>query len=132
LRVRSVRITALIAAILACAWFVIGELQAVDTSRAGALVAGNRPVSAATAAHARSLLRSAAFLNPDTSVRLLDATVDLARGDATGARRIIVPVLREEPMNLDAWVALARASFHGSPYELQVAVHNIARLDPRG
>jgi predicted Zn-dependent protease len=130
--VRIARAIAVLAAVIACAWFVIGQRQAVSTERATTLLSGNAPVSARAAARVRSLLDEARFLNPDITPRLLAARLHVRQGDNAGAVRIITPLVRQEPMNLSVWVALAQATLHHDNRVLLDAVHTIARLDPKG
>lgn len=93
-------------AVLACAWFALGAVQAIDTSRATALLTG-RSIGPRRAAEIRSLLDTAGTLNPDQSVNLLRGRVASARGRIVQARQIFLSVARAEPQNLEAWLQLA-------------------------
>ena len=117
-----------LAALLVTAWFAVGVHQSRAVSQAQAATAGGR-LTAAQARHADSLLHDAATLNPDRSVDVLRAQVALARGNAAAARQILNGVVRAEPQDLDAWIALARASatdFH----QRQIALLQILKLAP--
>jgi predicted Zn-dependent protease len=126
----AVRASIISLAIVACAWFALAVRAAHDSNRATAIVSSKATLTAARAAHARSLLDAAATLNPDTTVDLLRAQVALARNDEAGAVRTILSVTNREPLNLQAWVALAQATLHRNPPLVLIAVRNIGRLDP--
>lgn len=93
-------------AVLACAWYALGAVQAINTSRATALLSG-RPISPRRAAEVRSLLDTAGTLNPDQTVNLLRGQLAYAQGHVSQARRIFVSVTQAEPQNLQAWLQLA-------------------------
>jgi hypothetical protein len=106
-RALALRITCIVLALVACAWFGVCVRQARDTDRATALLTAAGPVDAVRVS---SLLNAAAPLNPDRQVDLLRAQLALRRDDPGGARRIIQRVVSAEPMNLAAWLLLAKAS----------------------
>ena len=85
-------------------------------------------LSAAQAAHANSLLRAAGTLNPDQQVNLLRGDVAALRNQTPRAARIFQRVADREPMNINAWVLLARADY-GKGRPLANAVAHIAALD---
>jgi predicted Zn-dependent protease len=118
-------------AVVACAWFALAVRAAHDRDRATAILSGQTPLTAAQAARAGSLLDAAAMLNPDTALDLERAEVALARNDEASAVRTILNVTNREPLNLEAWVALAQATLHRNSRLVLLAVHNIGRLDPR-
>jgi predicted Zn-dependent protease len=124
-----VRASIISLAIVACAWFALAVRTAHESDRATAIVSSKATLTVAQAAHARSLLDAAATLNPDTTVDLLRAQVALARNDEAGAVRTILSVTNREPLNLQAWVALAQATLHQNPRLVLLAVRNIGRLD---
>lgn len=128
--VRVVRTSIVVLAVVACAWFALAIRAAHDSNHVSTIVSGKAPLTAAEAAHARSLLDNAATLNPDTGVDLLRAKVSLARNDEASAVRTILNVTSREPLNLQAWVALAQATLHRNSRLVLLAVHNIGRLDP--
>jgi hypothetical protein len=121
-----IRALVVLGAIAACAWFAIGVRQARGISQATAILSSSPHLSAAQAARARGALNSARFLNPDTTVDLLRAEVAQAQGNPTDAARIISTIVRKEPKNLDAWVALARDPPNHSAYvEASVAIDSL-------
>lgn len=125
-----VRASIVVLAVAACVWFALAARAAHDVDRASAIVSAKAPLTAAQAAHARSLLDSAATLNPDTAVDLLRAKVALGRNEEAGGVRTILSVTKREPLNLQAWVALAQATLHKNSRLVLLAVDNIGRLDP--
>jgi hypothetical protein len=122
----------LVLAVAACAWFTLGIEQARDTDQATAALTGPVQLSPATASHVRSLLATAGALNPDLTIDLLRGRLDLLEHHQARAVAIFEDVTRREPQNLDAWVALAQATLHGTDAAVvERAAANIARLDPR-
>ncbi len=119
-----------ILAVVVCAWFALGIRQTRDTAQATAIIASAPTPSAAQAAHARSLLRAAGTLNPDLQVDVLRGRLALLRGDDRGAARILESVVHREPLNVAAWVYLARAAFRVNRHEFGIAAQRIALLDP--
>jgi predicted Zn-dependent protease len=115
--------------LVVCAWFALGIRQAHDTAAVTAIVTGTSQLTAEDAQQASGLLRAASFLNPDSSLDVLRARIDLAQGDFRGARRILNRVVGREPENAAAWYALARAA-PGSPKTWNRAFRNFLRLVP--
>lgn len=106
------RILGAAAALIVCAWFVLGIRQSHDINAATAIISGTAPPSPAQARRARSLLDSAAQLNPDRSVDLLRSQLVLREGDPARARALALAVARSEPENIQAWLAYGSASAH--------------------
>lgn len=127
-----VRVTVIVLALVMCAWFGLGALQAIDTSRATQVLASSGPLTAAQAHRASSLLNSAAVLNPDRTVDLLRGELAFEQGHPPVAVRIIERVTAAEPDSIEAWVTLARVALHHDNAAIERAVANIGRLDPRG
>lgn len=123
------RAAAVMLALVLCAWFAVGIRQAHETGAAARIVNSSGPVTAADAAHARSLLSAAAILNPDAQVDLLRGTLALRQGNLADGARIATDVIRSEPMNVQAWLLLAEASPH-KPQVVDAAVGRMAQLDP--
>jgi predicted Zn-dependent protease len=108
-----VRASLLILSLVACAWFVLGSRQAVDTQRATAIVSGAGSIDGADAARAATLLRAAGTLNPDRTLDILRGQLLIERNQPRAAERILRGVTRDEPMNLVAWAQLAIAATNG-------------------
>jgi hypothetical protein len=115
-------------AVLACAWYALGARQAIDISRATAIVTGPAPITPTAAASARSLLDNAGVLNPDTTVDVLRGRLLLRQGEPRRALPILERVTRLEPDNLQAWIFTAQAALRVDRPELALAGVNIARL----
>src|ERR1700759_5260054 len=105
---RLARIAAVVAALAATAWFVLGVRQAHELTSAQSIISGRAPVTVASASRARSLLSAAAFLNPDSQIDVLRGQLALRQGDKARALHIFEGVVRGEPLNLVAWVATAQ------------------------
>jgi predicted Zn-dependent protease len=115
-------------ALVVCAWFAIGVRQAHDLNQATAIVDQSNQPTKAQIAHAGSLLNAAAFLNPDSEVKLVRAELELGDSDIAQGRRIVEGVVREEPQNLEAWYLLAQDA--GGRKLLFRALAQINKLDP--
>jgi predicted Zn-dependent protease len=113
---------------LACAWFVLSGVQAVNTNRAAEVVSGSS-ISRAHARQARRWLATAATLNPDQTVNILRGELAYAEGRDARALDILTSVTRAEPQNLEAWLALAHRAGH-QPNLFRAALHRIAQLLP--
>jgi predicted Zn-dependent protease len=118
----ATRLVAIVVAVLACAWFALGAVQAHDVTRVNAIL--NSPTLTARQIHdARSLLRTAGTLNPDTQVDILRAELLQGENNNAAARALYRAVLRKEPKNVLAWDLLAQA---GDPS----ALRHVAQLEP--
>jgi predicted Zn-dependent protease len=104
------RVAAVVAALVVCAWFAVGIRQAVNTNRATALVGGGTRLTGPEVRRARSALDAAGSLNPDLGVELLRGQLAFDQHRWVAAERIFMSVTRREPMNLQAWTALAYAA----------------------
>jgi hypothetical protein len=97
-------------ALAVAAWFAIGARQAHDTDHAAIITAIFPRFNQVQARRVDSILDSAAFLNPDREIDLLRSQVALASGDRARAQRLASEVTHQEPLNVQAWVQLARAA----------------------
>jgi hypothetical protein len=128
--VRAARLSICVVAILVCAWFALGIRQAHDISRATNIVAQPGAIPATDLRAAASALHAAAPLDPDHEVDILRGRLAVKEQDPRRAERILKTVVRDEPMNLEAWIWLAGVSLIDPP-EARIALAHIARLDPR-
>ena len=126
---RFARVLIVIVAVLACAWFILGIHQAHEISEATAIVTQSSTPTAAESARATSLLRSAGTLNPDREVELLRAALALDQNNFQRARVILLGVVRDEPMNVEAWAMLATAAGSNPRLERE-ALDHVAQLHP--
>jgi predicted Zn-dependent protease len=122
----------LVLAVTICAWFALGVHQALDTNRAAALIGNLTSLRASEAQRASSLLSSAEKLNPDLTPDILRGELAFnQRRDATSVR-ILESVTQREPLNLEAWSALALAAARtGDRATLTRAARNISALHPK-
>jgi predicted Zn-dependent protease len=127
---RAARIACIALALVACAWFALGARQAIDTSRATAIVSGASTLTPHDEQHALSLLGDAGTLNPDREVDILRAAALAERDKWAAAKRILFAVTRAEPQNIEAWFALAARSDPDRRLFLQ-ALARVAALEPR-
>jgi predicted Zn-dependent protease len=123
------RLLALAGCLVLAAWFVLDARQAQETADVSAIVSQTAPVTAAQAAHATSLLASAAKLNPDRSVQILRGELLLRRHHAAQARSALLGVTHAEPQNFLAWYWLADASA-SAPRTFYAAELRMEQLDP--
>lgn len=123
------RFALLLLAVVACAWFVLSFEQARGTTGAETLIDSSNQLSAAQTHSAASLLSTARALNPDTTVDILRAQLDLDQNRRGQATRILEHVVHSEPQNVAAWAALAATT--ANRQEFDTAVAHVARLDPR-
>ena len=117
-------------ALLACAWFGLGIRQSHEEARADALVhAAGTPTGAQTATILR-LLDSASTLNPDRNIDLLRSEAEVRAGQAAIAERQLMKVIRDEPMNVDAWIELGFAARRIDPTVASLAAARVRELAP--
>ena len=128
---KVVRISALAVAVAACAWFALGIVQSIDTTRATAIVSSSAPMTAQRAARVRSLLDTAQTLNPDRTITILRGELASELNQPARAVRLLESVTAAEPLNADAWVTLARVALHHDTPALERAVSHLGELDPR-
>jgi hypothetical protein len=117
---------AAIGALIVAAWFYLGTRQTADLASANAIVTTGGHLSAGDARHARSLLHSAAFLNPDRTIDLDRSRIALETGDKRRAYRLATSVTDAEPMNAVAWQYVARAALNSR--EVDAAFGRFATL----
>ena len=119
---------AAVIALVVAAWFYVGTRQTSDLTTAGAIASAGTHLSAADARHARSLLNSAAFLNPDRTVELDRSRIALDTGNRALAYRLATAVTRAEPMNATAWGYVYQAAPNAAARK--TAVVHVIRLFP--
>jgi hypothetical protein len=113
-------------ALIVAAWFYEGTRQTADLASANAIVNAGDHLSAADTRHALSLLRSAAFLNPDRTPDLDRSRIAVKSGDKRRAYRLAIAVTDAEPMNAVAWQYVAQAAL--SSREADAALRHFAAL----
>lgn len=115
-------------AIVVCLWFALGVRQAVDGTRAAAALARAQHVDPATATRIAAQLDHASALNPDQTVSILRAQLLVERGYRERGLKLLGNVIRAEPMNLEAWRAIAADAT--APQTLREAFVGVGRLVP--
>jgi hypothetical protein len=128
--VPALRLTLAAFAVVACAWFVLGIVQSHDQSRADALIHQPGTPTPAQTARILSLLHGAAALNPDRNIDLLRAQAQTRGGQAAAAERDMKQVVRDEPMNVDAWIVLGLAAGQRDPATASLARARERELAP--
>jgi len=124
-----VRIGLAVLALVPAAWFALGVRQSAAQSRAETIIDSASRLSAPRAREATDLLNEAGTLNPDRQIELDRSKLLLERGQPAAARRDAQAVIRVEPQNILAWLALAYASGDDVPV-LAGALHHVAELSP--
>jgi predicted Zn-dependent protease len=124
-----VRIAAALLAIVLCAWFGLGLVQAKNTDRATAILTAGTRLTAAEQRRVNDLLNTAGALNPDSQVDVLRAQLRLDQGNPAAARAILERVVQREPDNAVAWLWLAKSAA-GSPRTFFRALEHVRRLVP--
>lgn len=125
------RISLAVLAVCACAWFGLGAVQSHATDQATNIVSGSGKLTAAQADRARSLLDTAATLNPDRSIDLLRARLAVREGRTPEAIAILRRTVAAEPLNLSAWLALAQTALGHDRALLNMTIPHLAALDPK-
>jgi predicted Zn-dependent protease len=123
-------ISCFVVALVVCGWFALGARQAIDTSRAIAIIDHSSHVTAAQERRVRALVDGARPLNPDRQLDVILGQVAAERRDYSEARRVLEAVTRAEPQNIGAWVALAQAAGHDRSLFGRALAH-VAVLEPR-
>jgi hypothetical protein len=126
---KIVRAFAGLGAAVICAWFALGIRQADELSQASAIASGSSRLTPAQARRAESLFRSAGTLDPDRTVDIGRAQLDIAEGRLGAARSTLQRVVAAEPDNVLAWVALAKAAA-GDPRLFYTAAIHVRELAP--
>jgi predicted Zn-dependent protease len=121
---RMVRAVLVLASLALTAWFAVGVRQALDTNRATALITRGAHLQQASA-----LLASAKLLNPDRTVDILHAELDLDEHREAAARSLLERVVAAEPDDAVAWEWLAKASV-GDLREFYRAAFRLEQLVP--
>jgi Tfp pilus assembly protein PilF len=124
----AARICVAVVALGAIGWLGVMERNLRLQERSAAAL---RPgTSAAALARAESDLRNARLLNPDTAVDIDRAVVYRTQGDRERALALAEDVVRREPDNLRAWVALALLAGGTQSDAPNRARAALRRLDP--
>lgn len=124
------RLALLALAVAACAWFALGAVQVHDLTRASALIPNQTTLTPAQAARILHVLDRASTLNPDRTIDVLRGETYVHVGDKAAAERVMKSVVRDEPMNVDAWIVLGIAADPSDPVIEQLAIAKQRELVP--
>ncbi len=124
------RVAVFALALIVCAWFALGQVQARDETHATALIDQPGTPTPALTAKILGLLHSAGTLNPDREVDLFRAQALTRAGDSAAAMRTAQAVVRAEPQNIDGWVALGFAAQRVDPGIAKLAQEKELELAP--
>lgn len=127
---RAPRVPLVALALLVCAWFALGAVQAHDQNRATALIDQTGTPSPGLTARILHLLDSAGTLNPDRSIALLRSQAQTRAGEASEAIASALGVVRAEPRNADGWVVLGFAARRADPRLASLAQQRLRALVP--
>jgi predicted Zn-dependent protease len=86
--------------------------------------------SAADYRRAGELAESARRATPGERVPQIVATLHIKGGDDAGAVRVLLPAVRDEPLNAEAWALLARAAERSDPALAARARQRVRALVP--
>jgi predicted Zn-dependent protease len=128
---RVVRSALVLLSLAVCAWFVVGVIQARDLNHATNIVQSSRSLTSAQVEQARSLLDTAATLDPNRNVGLLRAQLAVASGERRQAIQLALRVTAQEPRNLNAWLLVAQLALPVDRPLTARAVGRLHQLDPR-
>jgi uncharacterized protein HemX len=129
-QVIAARLLLLAVAIAACAWFVLGVRAEHDQSTVSALINHHRSLTAAQARAAEAQLADARTLNPDETLNILRAQVELRAGHDAKAAAIAKGIVRREPQNAGAWLALELMTLYSDPATYRQAQAHVRELLP--
>jgi hypothetical protein len=116
-------------AIVVCAWFVLGAVEAHQIDHVADVLAQSSSLTPAQSRAALDQLSSAGALNPDRQVDLLRAAVLQDDNRIKGSQAILLHVVAGEPMYVEAWYQLAGVAGADPSLERRALVH-IAQLVP--
>jgi predicted Zn-dependent protease len=123
------RLAVSVLALAVAAWFALGAREAHELARVAGTTTQTNVLMPSRARGALDQLSSAGTLNPDRHVDVLRATVLAESHQTQRAEMILERVVKAEPMNLEAWYALARIG--GSDRALaSLALRHILLLVP--
>ena len=127
---RAARIAIAALAVAACAWFVVGVIQAGNENKATALVNGGGTPTPAQTAQIQHWLDRAATLNPDRNIDLLRAQAWVRAGQSAKALALMKRVVGAEPRNANAWIVFGFAAQSQSPALARRAHAKVLELAP--
>jgi hypothetical protein len=128
--VLALRVSLIVAALAACAWFALGIRSSHDADRVSALLSSASSIPAFQARADYSTLDDAEVLNPDQSLELLRSEVALHSGQHSYALAVATRIVAREPSNPNGWLALEVVSDKFAPALNRLAQLKLAQLVP--
>ncbi len=117
-------------AVIICAWFALGAVQARDQNHATDLIDSFATPTPALTARILSMLDTAHTLNPDRNVDLLRAQALTRSGYPSAGLRVAQRVVVAEPLNINAWTVLGFAARPAHPAQFRLAERKLRELAP--
>jgi predicted Zn-dependent protease len=124
----AIRAVLLAIALAACVWFALGARAAHDQDAATNVLNARSTLSGPEAKKALSLIDDARTLNPDQSLNILRAQVELHSGHPHLAVAIAKAVVAKEPLNADGWFVLELLSRQVDPALNRLAQARLRQL----
>ena len=126
----ALRVSLIVAALAACAWFALGIRSSHDADKVGSLVGQASSISPAQARADYRMIDDAEVLNPDQSLELLRSEVALHSGQHSYALAVAKRIVAREPSNPNGWLALEVVSDKFAPALNRLAQLKLAQLVP--
>jgi hypothetical protein len=125
----AARVALAVCALAACVWLFAG-LRASRLQEDGERPFGGARIGGAEIEHRRDLLDDASRFNPDPTPEVRDAQLLLVAHRDREAVRVLEDVVRREPENYEAWLALRQAAVRIDPPLSRQATRKALRLNP--
>lgn len=125
----AARIALAVCALVACVWLFAG-LRASRLQEDGERPFGSARIDNAEIEHRRDLLDDASRFNPDPTPEIRDAQLLLVAHRDREAVRVLEDVVKREPENYEAWLALRQAAVRVDPPLSRHATREALRLNP--
>lgn len=124
------RVLALVIAVVACSWFVLGLRALHNESSVRDFLTHHRTLTRAQLRSVNATLDEAAFLNPDEEVSTIRAIAYPQAGDVPGAIAIAKATVRKHPQDYVGWLVLEFVSRGTDPAAYRLARARLRALAP--
>ena len=111
----AARITVIVLALAAAAWFAVAARSFSAQDEIATLALNTKPPTRADLAEARALLPRARRLNPDVRVEQGIGVLEFRTGDGAAAVKTFERLTAREPRNAELWALLARVARDRDP-----------------
>jgi predicted Zn-dependent protease len=125
-----VRVGLLALAVLAVAWYIVGEVQLHAQTQAATLIPDRTKMPPSQLTRVLHLLDRAATLNPDRAIDVLRGEAYVHSDQSHAAEGLMKRVVREEPLNINAWILLWIAASPTDPATAHSALAKQHELAP--